>query len=166
MGNYLGNDRRELHETPHELIVELFDLLKRFYTDEITEYLEPAAGHGRICDYFDKPYLAYDIEKYTDRKDIQISNYLKTKIPYKKGRVCVMNPPFNLGLKFLYKSLEESDYCVTILSQNSILNLDYTKYWAEEIQLWRNYQFETTKVSISIMAVRKKRDGEKYELEN
>lgn len=64
MANYKGNDRLEHHETPIELIDELFNLLKRFHKEEITEYLEPAAGKGRILDYFDKPYLAYDIHNY------------------------------------------------------------------------------------------------------
>ena len=163
--NYKGDDRKEHHETPDELIKEMFSLLTKYYDGEIVEYLENSAGKGRIIDYFDKPYIAFDIERYTDRDDIKICNYLKEKIPYKKGRVAVINPPFSLGLKFVYKALEECDYCVCILSQNSILNLDYSKYWAEEIQLWRNYQFENTKVSVSIMAVRKKRDGERYEYE-
>jgi len=166
MGNYLGEDRLEHHETPHQLIEELFSILERFYKEEITEYLESCAGKGRIVDYFNKPYLAYDIEKYTDRKDIKITNYLKEKIEYKKGRVAVINPPFNKGLKFVYKALEECDYVVCILSQNSILNLDYTKYWVDEIQLWRNYQFENTKVSVSLMGVRKRKEGDFYEFEN
>jgi len=166
MGNYLKDDRLEHHETPNELVVELFDLLKKYYKEDIVEYLEPAAGKGRINDYFDKPYLAFDIEKYTDRDDILIKDYLKTKIEYKPNRVCVMNPPFNKGLKFVYKALEECDYVVCILSQNSILNLDYSRVWTDEIQLWRNYQFENTKVSVSLMALRKRKDGDKYEFEN
>lgn len=165
MANYRGDDRKEHHETPVELIEELFSLLTKYYDGEIVEYLENSAGKGRIIDYFDKPYIAFDIEKYTDRDDIKICNYLKEKIEYKKGRVCVMNPPFSLGLKFVYKALEECDYCVCILSQNSILNLDYSRVWADEIQLWRNYQFENTKVSVSLMALRKKRPGDKYEYE-
>lgn len=163
--NYKGADRREHHETPDELIKEMFSLLTKYYDGEIVEYLENSAGKGRIIDYFDKPYIAFDIEKYTDRDDIKICNYLKEKIPYKKGRVAVINPPFSLGLKFVYKALEECDYCVCILSQNSILNMDYSKYWCDEIQLWRNYGFENTKVSVSIMAVTKKKPGQKYEYE-
>jgi hypothetical protein len=165
MGNYLKEDRLEFHETPEELVNEMFEVLKRYYKDEITEYLEPAAGKGRIIESFDKPYIAYDIEPHTERSDITIKDYLKTKIPYKKGRVCIQNPPFNKGLKFVYKSLEECDYTVALLSQNSIVNLDYSKYWVDEIQLWRNYPFEKTKVSITIMGIRKRRNGDKYEYE-
>ena len=76
-----------------------------------------------------------------------------------------MNPPFNKGLKFLNKALKESDYVVTILSQNSILNIDYTKVWCEEIQLYRNYDFGTCKVSISIIACRNKTKDDRYEYE-
>ena len=166
MGNYKGKDREEKFYTPTQLIDELFDLKDRFCDVDITEYLENSAGAGYIIDRFDKPYIAYDINNETNRDDIYECNYLKEKIEYKKGRVAITNPPFQAGLKFVYKSLKECDWCFTILSQNSILNLDYTKYWVEEIQLWRGYNFGDTKVSVCLMAVRKRREGDKYEYEN
>jgi hypothetical protein len=104
MSNYKGDDRAEAHFTTDELINEMF-LLKDKYVDfDITEYLENSAGDGRIIDRFDKPYIAYDINSLRD--DIKEVNYLKEKIEYKKGRVCIMNPPFAIGLKFLYKALK------------------------------------------------------------
>jgi hypothetical protein len=165
MPNYKGEDRLEKHYTPKELIDELFILRDKFCDVEITEYLENSAGGGSICDRFDKPYIAFDIEPETDRTDIKKCNYLKEKIEYKRGRVCIMNPPFTLGLNFVYKSLEECDWCFAILSQNSLLNLDYSKYWCPEIQLWRKYDFSTCKVSVILVAVRKRREGDKYEWE-
>jgi len=166
MSNYKGEDRLEKYYTPKELIDELF-LLKDKYCDvEIVEYLENSAGGGAIIDRFDKPYIAFDIKPEEHRDDIKECNYLKEKIDYIKGRVAIINPPFQKGLKFVYKALEESDWCFCILSQNSLLNLDYSSYWAEEIQLWRNYMFGDCKVSIVLMAVRKRRDGDKYEYEN
>lgn len=165
MANYKGDDRLEKHYTPTELIDELFILKDKFCDVEITEYLENSAGGGSICDRFDKPYIAYDIEPEPDRKDIIKANYLKEKIEYKKGRVCVMNPPFTIGLKFVYKSLEECDWCFAILSQNSLLNIDYSKYWCPEIQIWRKYDFGSCKVGVILVAIRKKREGEKYEWE-
>jgi len=170
--NYKGEDRLEKFYTPTELTDALFKLKDKFCDVEITEYLENSAGGGSICDRFDKPYIAFDIQPDEHRDDIKECDYLKEKIEYKKGRVAIINPPFQKGLRFLYKSLEECDWSFCILSQNSILNLDYIKYWVEEIQLWRNYNFNkdgdgnACKVSITLMAVRKRREGDKYEFEN
>ena len=166
MGNLKESNKEEKHYTPEELIDELFNILHQNYKEPITEYLESSAGDGRIIDRFDKPYIAYDIINETGRADIIEADYLKTKIPYKKGRVCVQNPPFNKGLKFIYKALEESDYCVSVLSYNSLFNLDYSKYWIDETRLWRNFEFENCKISIVIVGVRKKRETDKYEYEN
>ena len=163
MANYKEDDRKEAHFTPNVLIDELFAMIERNYNGEITEYMENSAGDGRIIDRFDKPYIAFDIE--SRRDDIKECNYLKEKIEYKKGRVCVMNPPFAQGLKFLYKALDESDYVVAILSQNSLFSLDYTKVWCDEIQLWRKFQFENCKVGVILVACRKKTEEDKYEYE-
>lgn len=165
MSNYKGDDRLEKFYTTKELVDELFILKEKYCDVEIVEYLENSAGGGIICDRFDKPYIAFDIEPEADRADIKRANYLKEKIEYKKGRVCIMNPPFAKGLKFVNKALEECDWVFCILSQNSILNLDYKKIWAEEIQLWRGYDFGACKVSITLMALRNRRDGDKYDWE-
>jgi hypothetical protein len=166
MPNYLGDDRLEKFYTPKELIDELFILKEKFCDVEISEYLENSAGGGAICDRFDKPYLAFDIEPEPDRPDIKRANYIKEKIEYKPGRVCIMNPPFGKGLIFLNKAMKECDWCFCILSQNSMLNVDYQKYWIPEIQLWRKHNFIGTSVSICLMAVRNRREGDKYEWEN
>ena len=153
----------EAHYTTVELMDEMFEMLKQHHKEEITEYLENSAGDGRIVDRFDKPYIALDID--ARREDIKKCDYLKEKIGYKKGRVCVMNPPFHKGLKFLNKAVEECDYVISILSANSVINIDYSKIWCDEIQLYKKYDFGTCKASIVIVACRKKREGEKYEYE-
>lgn len=163
MGNYKGEDRLEKHYTPEKLIDELFDMKNRLCDVEITEYLENSAGGGYICDRFDKPYIAFDIEPEANRTDIIKSDYLKQKIEYKKGRVAIINPPFQKGLKFVYKSLEEGDWCFAILSKNSLLNIDYNKYYATEIQLYKNYDFGACKVGIILVALRKLREGDSYD---
>jgi hypothetical protein len=165
MGNIKESNKEEKHYTPKVLIDELFNILQRNHKEPITEYMETSAGDGRIIDRFDKPFLAYDIINETERKDITEANYLKTKIPYKKGRVCVQNPPFHKGLRFMYKALEESDYCVSILSSQSINSIDYSKYWVEEIQLYRGFQFEKCKTGIVLVGVRKKGKFDKYDYE-
>ena len=167
MGNYNKEDKRRLekHYTPGKLTDEMFKLKEKYIDFDITEYLENSAGGGSIIDRFEKdiPYIAFDIEPEKYRDDIKKCDYLKEKIDYKEGRVCMMNPPFNKGLKFLYKALKESDYVICILSQNSIINIDYTKVWVDEIQLWRNYDFGTCKASCTVIACRNKREGDKYE---
>ncbi len=166
MSNYKkdGTGKEEKFYTPSVLIDDLFEILNKNFKEEITEYLENSAGDGRIIDRFDKPYIAYDINP--DREDIKQCDYLKEKIEYKKGRVTVINPPFQKGLKFLYKALKESDYVVSILSLNSLLNIDYSKYWVDDIYLYKRYPFEGTNVSIIIIGIRNRKEGDKYEYEN
>lgn len=160
MSNFKGEDRLEQHYTPELLIDEMFKLLNKYYKGDIVEYLENSAGDGRIVDRFNKQYIAFDIDP--KRDDIKKCNYLKEIIDYKSGRVAMINPPFQNGLKFLYKALEESDYVISILSQNSLLNIDYSKVWCDEIQLWNNYKFDKCKVSIIIVACRKKTSLDNY----
>jgi hypothetical protein len=157
----------EAHYTPQELIDEMFILLDKFYKGDITEFMENSAGDGRFLDIFKNmniPYIAYDIDNPTNRTDIITKDYLKEKIDYKKGRVCLMNPPFAKGVRFLKKAINECDYVITILSSNSIMNLDYNTIWCDEIQLWRKYDFGSCKTDITIIACRKKRDDDKYEI--
>ena len=164
MPNYKGEDRLEKHYTTEDLLDKLFEMKDRLIDFEITEYLENSAGGGSICDRFDKPYIAFDIQPEEGRDDIKQCNYLKEKIEYKKGRVSIINPPFANGLKFVYKALEESDYCISILSHNSLLNIDYDKYFVDEINMYRNFQFEKCKVSIILIGIRKKKEGDSYDI--
>ncbi len=165
MGNIKESNKLEKHYTPELIIDEMFAMLHRNYTDEITEYLETSAGDGRIIDRFDKEYTAYDIHNETGRTDITPVDYLKYKLLYKKGRVCIQNPPFQKGLKFVYKALTEADYVVSMLSYNSLLNIDYSKYWLDEIQLYRNLQFEKCKVNVVLVGMRLRKENDKYEYE-
>lgn len=143
MPNYKGSDRLEKHYTPDFLKVEMNKMLCEFHREPITEFLESSAGDGALIDYLkseysDIPVIAYDIKNETHRKDIKECNYLKEKIGYKKGRVCFQNPPFQNGLKFVYKSLEESDYCVSILiySRKSTKNLQFYLYQFNPYDYW------------------------------
>lgn len=160
MGNYKGEDRLEKHYTLDWLMDDMSEMLDTYYTGEITEFLENSAGDGRLIDYlknkYNKPVIGFDIKNETHREDIKECNYLKEKIEYKKGRVAFINPPFQKGLNFVYKSLEECDYCVSILSMQSFLNIDYDKYEVDQILLYRKVYFGKCKVGISIIGIRKK----------
>jgi len=150
-----GTNRAEAHFTPTPLIEELFNILERNYKGKITEYLEPSAGDGRIIDHYgDTPYIAYDINPL--REDIIEGDYLKTDIPYKEGRVCIMNPPFTKGLKFVKKVMKECDYCVAVLGTASILNFDYDSFEADEIHYIKKVDFGSCKVDVAVMAFRRK----------
>lgn len=85
--------------------------------DNITEYIEPSAGSGVFLDYFDKPYLAYDIEPEDER--IVKADWLEIDLDYKKGRCVIGNPPFgvknNLSVAFYKKSIPICDYIAFIL---------------------------------------------------
>lgn len=107
--------------------------------------------------YPDIPIIAFDILNEDKREDITECDFLKTKIEYKQGRICIMNPPFSKGLKFIYKVLESCDYCVCITSSNSFLNLNYDEYVLDEIIHIKKCRFEDDKYyNINLMAVRKK----------
>jgi hypothetical protein len=161
MANYKLDDRLERHLTTTYLM-EYMDkeILQKYYREPITEFLENSAGYGDMIDYlksnYDVPVLAFDIQNDSGRSDIIESNYLKTKIEYKPNRVAFINPPFAKGLKFVYKSLEECDYCVAILSVNSFMNIDYDKYDVDYIDIFKNYNFDSCKVSICIIGIKKK----------
>lgn len=162
--NMNPDNMEEKYYTPSELIEELFKLKDKYCDVEITEYLENSAGSGNIIKYFDKPYIAFDIINETNHPHIKECNYLKEEIEYKPGRVAVINPPFMKGLKFVYKALKECDWVFCVLPQNSIINMDYSKVWAEEIQFYKKYKFsEETQVSITLMALRNKKETDKYE---
>lgn len=149
----------EKHYTTSELYNHMWDEILMKYNPNFLDFLETSAGDGRLIDFINsKGYdvKAYDIYNETDRDDIKQCDYLKTKLDYKKGRVTFMNPPFKYGLKFIYKALEETDYCISILSLNSFLNIDYDKYEVDTIDIFRDYDFGSCKVGICIVGIKKK----------
>ncbi len=162
MANYKkdNTNKEEKHYTPEDLCNYMYDEVLKHYKGEITEWLESSAGDGRLIDFLKEktnlPVIAYDIINETGRSDIKECDYLKEKIEYKKGRVAFINPPFGKGIKFIYKALEECDYCVSIMSINSFLNLDYEKYEVDTIDIFRKFDFGTCKVGISVIGIKKK----------
>jgi hypothetical protein len=159
MGNYREGNHREFYPTPMDIGEFLVKEIKKII-NEPSEILEPCAGEGDLVDailkHYKAPILKYDIEP--RREDIIEMDYLKTKIEYKKGRICIMNPPFIKAIKFMRKSLEECDYCAMITSVNSIFNIDYDKYdvVSEDISIFRKRQFGDAKVDCAIMVIKKK----------
>lgn len=131
MGNYNKQNMREFIATDEPLAKFMLErAIAVFKKENITEVLEPSAGAGDLTkiikEYLDVPILQYDIEP--QREDIIQQDFLKLKLDYKPGRICIMNPPFNKGLPFIRKAMESCDYCVTIVGQNSLLNINYDEF--------------------------------------
>jgi hypothetical protein len=100
--------------TPVELAKKLIEttfreLVKNGYT-EITDIIEPSAGNGAFSNQI--KCTAYDIEPEAD--GIIKADFLQVPIEYKKGRLCIGNPPFghsNSGsVNFFNKCCEIGDY--------------------------------------------------------
>lgn len=111
--------------TPPDLAEYIVNKTKEIIGEEnITEYLEPSAGAGVFLDYFDKPYLAYDIEPEDDR--IIEQDFLKLELDYKKGRCVIGNPPFGsrntLSVRFYKKAIHLGDYITFILPISQLNN--------------------------------------------
>lgn len=85
--------------------------------NKISEFLEPSAGQGVFLEFFNKPYIAIDIE--SSDKNIIEADFLQYPIDYKKGRCVIGNPPFGsrnvLALRFYKKSILIGDYIAFIL---------------------------------------------------
>jgi hypothetical protein len=166
MANIKETNKLEKHYTTNQLLDEMYDLMLKYHTNP-TEVLENSAGSGNMIDYLKTKVncriLAYDILNETKRLDIKECDYLKLKLDYKPGRLAFINPPFSNGLKFVYKSLKECDRVIAILSLNSLLNIDYDKYFLEEGQVWKNYDFKSCKVSIFLVVLRMKNKNDIYD---
>jgi len=121
----LAKIQNDKYYTPHHLARYIVAKTKEIIGDEnITEYIEPAAGAGVFLDYLDKPYLAYDIEPEDDR--IIKQDFLTLNLEYKKGRCVIGNPPYgrclNLAQKFFKKSIELADFISFILPISQLNN--------------------------------------------
>jgi hypothetical protein len=81
---------------------------------DITDVIEPSAGSGAFSNQI--KCTAYDIEPECD--NIIKADFLEEPIEYKKGRLCIGNPPFgnrnSLSIKFYNKCCEIGDYIAFI----------------------------------------------------
>jgi len=159
--------------TPDKLIYLMLEHLLLYYNDEITQFIEPAAGSGNIINVLKKvypltPIISFDIYNETNNIEINEVNFLQInkshtfRLNYKKGRVCIMNPPFSIALRFIYESLKYSDFIVAILPISSIFNLDYTKCEVKKIDIYNNFLFcDNTYQEICIMSIAKLKNDSK-----
>ena len=91
--------------------------------ENISEIIEPSAGNGSFSKHIPNC-ISYDIEP--EHTSIIKQDYLKLKLPYKKGRLVIGNPPFgkclNLARSFYKKSTEFADYIAFILPVSQYKN--------------------------------------------
>ena len=97
-------------------------ILKKY---QITQVIEPSAGNGVFSRNIENC-IAYDIEPEAD--GIIKADFLTLRLLYKKGRLCIGNPPFGtknwMSYKFYLKCCEISDF-IAFIQPISQLNIFY-----------------------------------------
>ena len=108
--------------TPEKTAKNCIDILYNIIEEngiDINEYIfiEPSAGKGVFLNYLPENTLAFDIEKFDNR--VQVQDFFTWQPEQDKKYIVVGNPPFGLrgqkALKFINKSLTFADFCAFIL---------------------------------------------------
>ena len=108
--------------TPEKTAENCIDILYNIIEEngiDINEYIfiEPSAGKGVFLNYLPENTLAFDIEKFDNR--VQVQDFFTWQPEQDKKYIVVGNPPFGLrgqkALKFINKSLTFADFCAFIL---------------------------------------------------
>lgn len=101
------------------LIDKTFEVIGR---ENITDIIEPSAGSGSFSSQM--RCTAYDIEP--EAEGIIKQDFLRLELPYKKGRLCIGNPPFmssnNGSVRFFQKAASIGDYVAYILPISQLDN--------------------------------------------
>jgi len=110
--------------TPNEIAKKCIDLTFKTF-DNITEVIEPSAGEGAFSLQIPNC-IAYDIVP--EHESVKEQDFLKLKLPYKKGRLIIGNPPFgdrnNLARTFYKHSCKMAEYIGFILPIGLLNNTD------------------------------------------
>lgn len=134
----IHNDK---YYTPSDLALKLINLsvktLVEYGVTEITDIIEPSAGNGSFS--LQMNCTAYDIEP--EHESIIKADFLEEQIEYKKGRLCIGNPPFgnsnSLSVKFFKKCCQIGDYIAFIqpISQynNNLQMYDFDLIYSEDL---------------------------------
>ena len=110
--------------TPKETAKKCIDLFySTFYG--VTETIEPSAGSGVFSNQIPNC-IAYDIEP--ECTTIEKQNFFELKLPHKKGRAFIGNPPFgdrnNLARSFYKHACSMGDYIGFVLPVSQLDNKD------------------------------------------
>ncbi|MGM9745979.1 MAG: hypothetical protein ACI30H_03360 [Paludibacteraceae bacterium] len=144
--------------TSKKLAKELIDITFEVLTNEgysITDIIEPSAGSGSFSNQINC--TAYDIEP--EDENIIKCDFLKEPIEYKKGRLCIGNPPFgnrnSLSIKFFKKCCIIGDYIAfiqPISKQCSSLEYDLSAYLNERINALLRHDDITYNMIIKVLS--------------
>ena len=133
--------KNDKYYTPNDLALKLIQTtiyqLTLHGITNITDVIEPSAGNGSFSNQI--RCTAYDIEPEND--NIIKANFLEENIEYKKGRLCIGNPPFGnsnaLSVKFFKKCCQIGDYIAFIqpISQynNNLQMYDFDLIYSEDL---------------------------------
>lgn len=131
VNNMTYNSKVELDKfyTPIDLAKYCIDKTYEIIGKEnITEVIEPSAGNGSFSNQIPNC-IAYDIEP--EHENIIKQDFLELKLPYKKGRLIIGNPPYghrgNLVFKFYKHSIQMAEYIAFILPASQYNN-NYKTY--------------------------------------
>jgi|688.fasta_scaffold119361_3 hypothetical protein len=157
--NTLNNMVNEEHYTPQDVIDMMFQVRDKYVDFEITQYLEPSAGDGRMIEGVDKPFIAYDINPKSDK--VIHGDFLTTDISYLKGRLTIMCPPFSLVHDFVEKTLDISDYVIAMLPRQGLTNvINYETTHVDCAYMYKEYDFGTTVTTFFIVGCRRRLIGD------
>lgn len=111
----------------NRLIQTTISELVKYGVNNISDIIEPSAGNGSFSNQI--KCTAYDIEP--EDEEIIKADFLQEPIEYKKGRLCIGNPPFgqsnSLSVKFFNKCCEIGDY-IAFIQPISQLNNNLQMY--------------------------------------
>lgn len=143
--------KNDKYYTNNKLAEYCFNKANEIFGENIIDsYIEPSAGNGVFINFFDKEYLAIDIEPEDTR--IIKCDYFDIHKPYSNRCLIIGNPPFgnkgDLALKFLKHSIKFADYIAFILPA-LYYNNTYTFYEYDLIhsELLINENFSNRKIT-------------------
>ena len=136
----MGKIRLDKYYTPKDVALELINITKEVIPwEQVTDIIEPSAGDGAFSTQLDC--TAYDIEP--EHPSIIEADFLKEDIPYKKGRLCIGNPPFGAtnskSVSFFKKCSKIGDYVAFIqpITQlnNNLQMYDFDLIYSKDLGL-------------------------------
>jgi hypothetical protein len=111
----MAKEINDKYYTPRSAALKLIKLTQQILKGNITDVIEPSAGNGSFSTQI--KCTAYDL--YPEHRDVIKQDFLTLKLPYKKGRLFIGNPPFGgssaLSKRFVKHALTMGDYVAFIM---------------------------------------------------
>lgn len=111
----MAKEINDKYYTPRNVALKLIRITQQVLKGNITDIIEPSAGNGSFSTQI--KCTAYDL--YPEHKSIIKQDFLTLKLPYKKGRLFIGNPPFGrspaLSKRFVKHALTMGGYVAFIM---------------------------------------------------